>query len=574
MRSFFRILVFLTPLFLYSCDGTSYYKPLTSKTSKIPDTYNGGDDSKYIEIYNTIYIRLALEKSSYEEALSLFMKDINHMNNIDLYGEMSKIGLLHHRYKDVETIVERWLLLNKDNLLAYRIGISAHLESSNYVDSEKLLNNYIQIIGKNDRTNYLKLMNMLSGNRNKSNVIQFFDKYISTIENRQLTEAVIELFRSYRQDEKVIYYIDKIGTFNDRKLIRYKASSLSAINKNAEAIQLLQEYIKSKSIPDRQVRYELLNLYLRINDISSAEILINDILNMDPENYNIILEIARLAFDLKQYSISEKHLSYLLTLNYKQNEVNYLLGLIDYKNKNYVESIRHYERVDGGDFKFDAELEKSKSISKSMNLIAAIDYLEDLKRNYISDPMKVRIMLVQILLYNENNQHKEIIHLVTKNLPKYSRFESLIYSRAMAHEALKNIPEMEKDLQHILSIDSRNSVALNALGYSLLINTERYDEAYNYISKALEYDPGNYAILDSMGWVLYKKGDFNNALYYIESAYNKNQDPEIIEHYCEVLLKNGLYEKSLEVMKSAIEDNPENLKLLKKLTALHKNVSF
>ncbi len=574
MRYFFRILVFLAPIFLLSCDNNSHQGASTSKINSIINTYDNNSDSKYIEIYNTIYIRLALEQSLYEKALSLFIQDISHMNDLDLYGDMAKIGLQQHKYKDVEQIVERWLLLNEKNLLAHRIGISVYLESSNYMKSKNILNNYITLIGKNDRTNYLKLMNMLVDNKNKSNVITFFDDYLLNNKNRQLIEAVIELLRSYRQDEKVIKYIDKIGAYNDRKLIRYKASSLSAINKNTEAIQLLQEYIESKSIPDRQVKYELLNLYFRTNKLESAENLIIDILNIDPQNYNIILEIARLAYDLKQYDISEKHLSYLLTLNYKENEVNYLLGLIDYENKNFVESIRHYERVDGGDFKFDARLQKSRSIAKEMGLTIAIEYLEDLKKNYVSDLMKVRIIMTQILLYSEHNKHKDIIHLVTINLPKYSHFESLIYSRAMAYETLKNVDAMEKDLKSILSRDSRNAIALNALGYSLIIHTNRYDEAYNYISKALQYEPGNAAILDSMGWVLYKKGDYNNALYYLESAYNKNQDPEIIEHYCEVLVKNGLYEKSIEIMKQAIKNYPENLKLLEKLTSIHKNVSF
>ena len=93
------------------------------------------------------------------------------------------------------------------------------------------------------------------------------------------------------------------------------------------------------------------------------------------------------------------------------------------------------------------------------------------------------------------------------------------------------------------------------MGYSLVIHTNRYDEAEKYISKALEYDPGNAAILDSMGWVLYKKGDLKNALHYIELAYNKDQDPEIVEHFCEVLIKNGLHKKSREVMEREIRRN-------------------
>ena len=39
---------------------------------------------------------------------------------------------------------------------------------------------------------------------------------------------------------------------------------------------------------------------------------------------------------------------------------------------------------------------------------------------------------------------------------------------------------------------------LNALGYSLTVHTQRYDEAYALIYEAHLYDPGSAAILDSL----------------------------------------------------------------------------
>ena len=139
----------------------------------------------------------------------------------------------------------------------------------------------------------------------------------------------------------------------------------------------------------------------------------------------------------------------------------------------------------------------------------------------------------------------------------------------MAYESMRKLDLMEQDLKYILSINSNSANTLNALGYSLTIHTDRYIEAEKYIREALEYDPGNAAILDSLGWVLYKKGEIKNALHYIELAYNKDQNPEIVEHFCEILIKNGLYEKSRKVMKIEIEKNPNNTSLLNNLIILH-----
>ena len=107
---------------------------------------------------------------------------------------------------------------------------------------------------------------------------------------------------------------------------------------------------------------------------------------------------------------------------------------------------------------------------------------------------------------------------------------------------------MEKDLRTILKIDKKNANTLNALGYSLVIHTKRYTEAYKLLLEAYEYDPGNAAILDSIAWVEYKLGNYVQALKYIESSYTRDKDPEIVEHYCEILIKNKQFDKLRKVI--------------------------
>ena len=137
----------------------------------------------------------------------------------------------------------------------------------------------------------------------------------------------------------------------------------------------------------------------------------------------------------------------------------------------------------------------------------------------------------------------------------------------MAYESLKEIDLMEIDLKKILSIDKKNANTLNALGYSLVIHTERYDEAHSLLLEAYQYDPGNAAILDSIAWVEYYKGNYVKALEYIESSYNRDKDPEIIEHYCEILIKNKQFEKLDSVINLELKRNENNIELINKLNS-------
>ena len=73
-----------------------------------------------------------------------------------------------------------------------------------------------------------------------------------------------------------------------------------------------------------------------------------------------------------------------------------------------------------------------------------------------------------------------------------------------------------------------------------------------------------------MGFI--QKGNYIDALKYAEIAYKKDQDPEIIEHYCQILIKNGLYSKSRKIMEVEFKKNPNNSNLIDKLTSIHNNV--
>jgi Flp pilus assembly protein TadD len=124
---------------------------------------------------------------------------------------------------------------------------------------------------------------------------------------------------------------------------------------------------------------------------------------------------------------------------------------------------------------------------------------------------------------------------------------------------------MSKDFDKMISLNPYNSIALNAYGYSLALQKIHLDKSENMIRRALAIKPGQAAILDSLAWVLYIKGSFEEAEKYSSLAYSKDQDPEIIEHYYLILLKNGAFDEAKFILEQSIKNNPTSKKLLKLL---------
>jgi tetratricopeptide (TPR) repeat protein len=109
--------------------------------------------------------------------------------------------------------------------------------------------------------------------------------------------------------------------------------------------------------------------------------------------------------------------------------------------------------------------------------------------------------------------------------------EALLYALGAAQERAGQREAAIGQMRAILAANPRNAEAANFLGYSYAERGERLDEALALVKRALELDPENGYYLDSLGWVLFKKGDADRAVSALERA-EAMAGPEatILEH--------------------------------------------
>ena len=133
----------------------------------------------------------------------------------------------------------------------------------------------------------------------------------------------------------------------------------------------------------------------------------------------------------------------------------------------------------------------------------------------------------------------------------------------MLAEKIDRFDILESDLMSIIENDPNNAAALNALGYTLADRGERLEEAYNYIKRAYELSPGDFYILDSMGWILYRLGRLDEAVDFLQKALNLRNDPEVAAHLGEVHWVMGNKQAAKIVWETALKDTPTDDRLLK-----------
>jgi tetratricopeptide (TPR) repeat protein len=110
-----------------------------------------------------------------------------------------------------------------------------------------------------------------------------------------------------------------------------------------------------------------------------------------------------------------------------------------------------------------------------------------------------------------------------------------LYDLAMVTSRLGDRPRTEQTLRKVLELDPEHHQGLNALGYHFAEHDRNLDEAKTLIEKALSQDPSDPFILDSLGWVYFRKGNITRAQDTLQKAWLLKKDAEIAAHLGEVL---------------------------------------
>lgn len=232
-------------------------------------------------------------------------------------------------------------------------------------------------------------------------------------------------------------------------------------------------------------------------------------------------------------------------------------------------------------------LRLTKETEKSLRLRFRLAYLY-LQGNLKKESLSVSV-LSETIKENPNPTHYYLRGLAYFQLSKYkesvSDFSEAIkldpknfnyyFYRATAFDKLKQFSDTESDLKTTISLNPNASNAMNYLGYLYAEKDMNPEEANKLLNQAVSLEPDNPAFQDSLGWVLYRKKDFNRALLHLNFAASLAlergfEDPVIYEHLGDVYLAkkdpvNALQFFKLSESKLKLESNKDLVAKIKKV---------
>jgi tetratricopeptide (TPR) repeat protein len=322
-------------------------------------------------------------------------------------------------------------------------------------------------------------------------------------------------------------------------------------------IQTLQDYLAAHP-GARDVRSVLARLLVGARQFGPARQHFEALLKDAPDDKDLLHAAGLLALQAGDGVVAEAHFRRLLALGFPEADtLRMYLGQIAEDARRPDDAIGWYKEVAPGARYPVAQSKVAQILASRGRLAEARQLLQERARDAASSE-RSQYVLAEAQLLRDAGRNEEAFDVLDAALLANPDSPDYLYESALMAERLGRPEVMEGRLRKLIALKPDHAHAYNALGYSLVERNQRLDEAEALIRKALEFAPNDPFIVDSLGWVLYRKGDLDGALERLRAAYETRPDPEIAAHLGEVLWMLGRRDEAARTWKDAAREHPDN----------------
>ncbi len=335
--------------------------------------------------------------------------------------------------------------------------------------------------------------------------------------------------------------------------------------------------------------------YLAADQPEKALATFQDILKRDPKNETTLAQVLLMEIKLTRYQDAIGTLSALLERSDGKEKLRLTLGELYRQTKQYDLAARTFREVLRSDPRllpvwlglFDAEVQSgnrpafredldlfyntaqitleekielaqffvARSSRESFFVEPASLMISEIKRRYSGKtPMTFRLQVMEGELLFHTGKVQQALRLLERTVhSKNAQKQKELYVEACSILALcyDKIGYSHKSIhlyETILHLEPGNILMMNNLAYILAGQGKELLRAKKLAMKAVAAEPVNGGYLDTLGWVLFRMGEYEKAREILEKAIELNpEEAEIPEHLSKVYEKLGKMQKAIDM---------------------------
>ena len=508
-------------------------------------------------VYKFLLAELAIQRNDINAAGHLYLDLAKLTKNTGFAQSAAQLGGMVRNGRLALDAAGVWSKLDPKSSDAKKVLAEMYIASGNLSKAKPLVKEILEN-EKSKGDGFLYLNNILTRVENKSNALRFIidiaKPYAKMVEAHFAVAHTAHMAGNISIRDKELAAIDKLNP-NWETSTLFKGS-IQFDEDPMKAIETYQNFIKTNP-KSNTVRLELAKALVQTEQYPAAKKHFEKLVNSPLASAEISFTVALLALETGDDIMAEQFLNQSLERKYyNPDQINMYLARIYGQRQKIDKVINYIEKISTGPLFVDSRIFAAQAIRAENGIDQAIEYLDQYKSLDRQEKLKF-LQLKTSFLYNDN-QFQKAIDLMLSEEEKYSDSAEFYFDFGLLHEKNKDFDAMESKLKKAISLKPDYAIAYNALGYSYADRNVKLDDAKRYIEIALSIEPQNHYILDSMGWVHYRLGNYDIAYEFITKAYSIQEDPEIAAHLGEVLWKQGKENEAISIWQGSLERFPEN----------------
>lgn len=535
-------------------------------------------------MYKVLLAEMLIKRRQYRSSFQILYPLAVETNDIALVKKVFHLSIKTFDINSIEAATNLWLEYSPDDALPWKSAYLLDVRSGRVKEAKQKWKKYVSLSNIKLAENFIETSVRVS----TSVVKEFGLDFLKSLQKDYPNEPVALFALGLAAEE-----------YNEYDLAISKLEKFIEISEKVNEKKRTNFYLRLLN----EAYYSLANNYLKTERVKKGLKKIGNKVLKDPKNWRLQEALAKLEIKAGLLLRAEKRYKLIVSNKPQATTPRLSLALIQMENINYIsaknnflklrknkiyfaiatyylgfiaqnqgldtKAVNYYSQINSQDFYIDAQIRILEINYPKNGLEKTLQKINLLEAKTKENNIKLYRALAVFYRYENKLQQAVKSYQNALDLSPYNT--SILLAQAYIFYELNKFKQYEKNLLTALKLEPNNVDALNALGYYYVEQTNKLSQATILLEKANRLEPNSFYIIDSLGWLFYKKNEFEKSEYLLEKAFSLEKDVEVLLHLMQVKLKLNKKDEASKLGNKYLEKFKDNNAELKKLLKNIKN---
>jgi Tfp pilus assembly protein PilF len=338
-----------------------------------------------------------------------------------------------------------------------------------------------------------------------------------------------------------------------------------------KAVTLYRNYQKENT-PSPKVAEVLAQIFIEKGDYEGAYKQLEIVESESDEPLNVKMKMALILIEQKNYPMATAKLEEILNDAPESDKIRFYLAAVYEETRQQEKALREFKKIPVSSTYYGEAVVHAAYIEKNQGRLK--DALETIAAGLKERKDQPQIYAMYASLLDEKGEFKTAIGILEQGISKFPKNAQLRFYYGTLQDRLGHKDVVVAEMKKVLEIEPDHVQGMNYLAFTWAELNVNLPQAEKLARRAMELDPKDGYILDTLGWILYKQSKFSESVKYLEAAHKFQSTVSIIaEHLGDAYHKGAMVEKAKKMYKRAAElesDKKKVEEIRNKITAIEK----